>query len=281
MPIRFLVVTLGALMLAACNPGAGSGSGDARTFESFDGTTISFREIGDSDGRPVLLLHGFLSDGPSNWTETVIAAALASEGRRVIVPDLRGHGDSGRPGDGARWSADALARDQFALLDHLEITEFDLAGYSLGARTAVRMLALGAEPGRAVLGGMGDTGITAPASRLAMFEDALTHIDNPDAARSPEAARSVAAYIARTGADAASGLAVLRTQRATPASALAGIQTPVLVISGRDDEDNGSAEALAEMFENGVAQRVSGDHLSALRDGAFRRELVAFLTAGE
>lgn len=281
MPIRFLVVTLGALMLAACNPGAGSGSGDARTFESFDGTTISFREIGDSDGRPVLLLHGFLSDGPSNWTETVIAAALASEGRRVIMPDLRGHGDSGRPGDGARWSADALARDQFALLDHLEITEFDLAGYSLGARTAVRMLALGAEPGRAVLGGMGDTGITAPASRLAMFEDALTHIDNPDAARSPEAARSVAAYIARTGADAASGLAVLRTQRATPASALAGIQTPVLVISGRDDEDNGSAEALAEMFENGVAQRVSGDHLSALRDGAFRRELVAFLTAGE
>lgn len=281
MPIRFLLVTLGALMLAACNPGAGSGSGDARTFESFDGTTISFREIGDADGRPVLLLHGFLSDGPSNWTETGIAAALASDGRRVIVPDFRGHGDSGRPEDGARWSADALARDQFALLDHLEITEFDLAGYSLGARTAVRMLALGAEPGRAVLGGMGDTGITAPANRLAMFEDALTHIDNPDAARSPEAARAVAAYITRTGADAASGLAVLRTQRATPASALAGIQTPVLVIAGRDDEDNGSAEALAEMFENGTAARVSGDHLSALRDGAFRRELVAFLTAGE
>lgn len=281
MPIRLLVVTLGALILAACNPGAGSGSGDARTFESFDGTTISFREIGDADGRPVLLLHGFLSDGPSNWTETGIAAALANEGRRVIVPDLRGHGDSGRPEDGARWSADALARDQFALLDHLEITEFDLAGYSLGARIAVRMLALGAEPGRAVLGGMGDTGITAPANRLAMFEDALTHIDNPDAARSPEAARAVAAYITRTGADAASGLAVLRTQRATPQSALAGIQTPVLVIAGRDDEDNGSAEALAEMFENGTAARVSGDHLSALRDGAFRRELVAFLTAGE
>lgn len=281
MPIRLLLAAFAGLALAACNPAGDTQTRDVQSFESFDGTSIAWREIGNAEGRPVLLLHGFLSDGPSNWTETGIAAALANEGHRVIVPDFRGHGDSGRPEDGARWPADALARDQFALLDHLEITDFDLAGYSLGARTAVRMLALGAEPGRAVLGGMGDSGITAPASRIAMFEDALTHIDNPDAARSPEAARAVGAYIARTGAEPASGLAVLRTQRATPQSALAGIQTPILVISGRDDEDNGSAEALAEMFENGVAQRVSGDHLSALRDGAFRRELVAFLTSGD
>jgi pimeloyl-ACP methyl ester carboxylesterase len=279
MPMRFIIAALAGLALTACNPGGDARPGDVQTFESFDGTAIAWREIGDGEDRPVLLIHGFLSDGPSNWIDTGIAAALAREGRRVIVPDLRGHGASGRPDQGASWPADALVRDQFALLDHLEIAEFDLAGYSLGARTAVRMLALGAEPGRAVLGGMGDTGITAPANRLAMFDDALRHVGDPDAARSPEAARAVAAYIARTGADPAAGLAVLRTQRATPAGALSGIATPVLVLSGREDQDNGSAEALAELFENAIAERTPGDHLSALREGNFRRALVEFLTA--
>ncbi|MFN3835508.1 MAG: alpha/beta fold hydrolase [Glycocaulis sp.] len=279
MPMRLVIAALAGLALTACNPGGDERPGDVQTFESFDGTPIAWREIGEGEGRPVLLIHGFLSDGSSNWIDTGIAAALAREGRRVIVPDLRGHGASGRPDERAGWPADALARDQFALLDHLEIAEFDLAGYSLGARTAVRMLALGAEPGRAVLGGMGDTGITAPANRLAMFEDALRHVSDPDAARSPEAARAVAAYIARTGADPAAGLAVLRTQRTTPAGALSGITAPVLVLSGRDDQDNGSAEALAALFENAVAERTPGDHLSALREGAFRRALVEFLTA--
>ncbi len=279
MPIRFLLAALGGLALAACSPGGELRPGSEQSFESFDGTMISWRELGDPDARPVLLIHGFLADGTQNWIDTGIAVALAREGRRVIVPDLRGHGASGRPEEGENWPADALARDQFALLDHLEITEFDLAGYSLGARTAVRMLALGAEPGRAVLGGMGDIGITAPASRQTMFEDALSHLENPDASRSPEATRAVAAYIGRTGADPKAGIAVLRTQRATPARALAGITTPVLVISGRDDEDNGSAEALAELFENAIAERTPGNHLSTLREGAFRRALVEFLTA--
>ncbi|MCC5981595.1 MAG: alpha/beta fold hydrolase [Oceanicaulis sp.] len=279
MPIRFLLAALAGFVIAACSPGGEFRPGSDQSFESFDGTVITWRELGDPDARPVLLVHGFLADGPQNWIDTGIAAALAREGRRVIVPDLRGHGASGRPGEDQSWPADALARDQFALLDHLEITEFDVAGYSLGARTVVRMLALGAEPGRAVLGGMGDTGITAPANRQALLQDALQHVNNPDAARSPEAARAAADYIARTGGDPEAGLVVLRTQRATPARALTGITTPILVIAGRDDEDNGSAEALAELFENAITERTPGNHLSALREGAFRRELVAFLTS--
>lgn len=279
MPIRFLLAALAGFAIAACSPGGELRPGSDQSFESFDGTVISWRELGDPDARPVLLVHGFLADGTQNWIDTGIASALAREGRRVIVPDLRGHGASGRPGEDGNWPADALARDQFALLDHLEITEFDLVGYSMGARTAVRMLALGAEPGRAVLGGMGDTGITAPANRQTILQDALQHVANPDAARSPEAARAAADYIARTGGDPEAGLVVLRTQRATPARAMTGITTPILVIAGRDDDDNGSAEALAELFENAIAERTPGNHLSALREGAFRRTLVDFLTS--
>jgi len=42
-----------------------------------------------------------------------------------------------------------------ALIARLELRDYDLGGYSLGARIAARMLALGATPGRAFLGGTG------------------------------------------------------------------------------------------------------------------------------
>jgi pimeloyl-ACP methyl ester carboxylesterase len=57
-----------------------------------NGVRIAYQELGE--GHPIVLLHGFMGLG-SQWISPGPAAALASAGFRVILPDLRGHGASG------------------------------------------------------------------------------------------------------------------------------------------------------------------------------------------
>ncbi len=94
-----------------------------------------------------MLLHGYTSSAQGNWVQTGIAGRLAAAGRRVIMPDMRGHGPGPKPHDPDAYPADALTDDGLALIAHLELGDYDLGGYSLGARIAARMLALGATPG--------------------------------------------------------------------------------------------------------------------------------------
>jgi len=117
---------------------------------------------GDSSDRPtILLLHGLFSSADTNWVRYGTARRLADAGYRVIMPDLRGHGQSPAPADPACWPPDVLAMDAEALIAHLALgRNLVLAGYSLGARTVVRLLARGARPRAAILAGMGLSGIT-------------------------------------------------------------------------------------------------------------------------
>ncbi|MDR7118561.1 alpha/beta fold hydrolase [Caulobacter sp. BE254] len=138
---------------------------DLHRFQSFDGVSIGYRTLGE--GWPTLLLHGFLASAEANWFLPGIAAAVAAAGRRVIAPDLRGHGRSDAPTDPAAWPRDVLAMDQEALIAHLHLSDYDLVGYSLGARTAVRMAVRGARPRKLVLAGMGERGLMAAGARPA------------------------------------------------------------------------------------------------------------------
>ncbi|MFI9386394.1 alpha/beta fold hydrolase [Kutzneria sp. NPDC052558] len=89
---------------------------------------IAYRETGNPDGRPVVLLHAMAGDG-GTWRR--LAAALA--GRRVIIPDLRGHGRSSRA---AGYSLPGFRDDIVGLLDELGLGQVDLVGHSLGGRVA-------------------------------------------------------------------------------------------------------------------------------------------------
>ncbi len=243
-------------------------------FKSFDGVEIAWRSAGD--GRTVLMLHGFLADAERNWIAPGIADVVIAVGFKVIAPDLRGHGRSGAPTDQANWPKDVLADDHFALIRHLGLIDYDLVGYSLGARTAARMLVRGATPRRAVLGGMGASGVMESGARAAMFEDAIRYGDR---AKDPRAGHRVHAMMVQGGLNPEAMLGVLSSFVPTTEAELRRIKTPTLVVSGDRDQDNGSAEALAELLPNGQVASVPGDHLSAVVEPLLANTIAAFLAA--
>ncbi|MEF3404608.1 alpha/beta fold hydrolase [Agromyces sp. CCNWLW203] len=102
---------------------------------------VAYFEAGPEDGQPVLLLHGFPYDIHSYIDA---APALAAAGFRVIVPYLRGHGDTrfrttAVPRSGQQA---ALGHDVIELMDALQIPQAILAGYDWGGRAACVVAAL-------------------------------------------------------------------------------------------------------------------------------------------
>lgn len=241
-------------------------------FDSFDGQRLAWREMGS--GRPVVLLHGYISDAVTNWVRFGHAAVIARAGFRVIMPDLRAHGASARPHDPHAYPPDALAQDGEALIAHLGLSDYDLGGYSLGARTVMRMLVRGARPRRAVIAGMGLTGITNSDLRAAFFLRVLTAAE-PFAQGSPEWA--AAAFLKTTGGDPQALVRILDTFVNTPLAALSAIDTPMLVVSGADDDDNGSARDLADAIPTATYCTVPGTHMSAVLKPDLGEAIAMFL----
>ncbi len=102
---------------------------------------VAYYEAGPADGPAVLLLHGFPYDLHSYVD---VAPMLAARGCRVIVPHLRGHGetrflDPATPRSGQQA---AVAADMLELMNALKIERAVVAGYDWGARTACSMAAL-------------------------------------------------------------------------------------------------------------------------------------------
>ena len=89
-----------------------------------DGIQLAWREVGQ--GRPVILLHGLFSDAQMNWIKFGHADRIAGEGFRVIMPDLRAHGASGKPHEADKYPPDVLVRDLNELIAHLGLDQFDL-----------------------------------------------------------------------------------------------------------------------------------------------------------
>lgn len=243
-------------------------------FASFDGVELAWRESGE--GRPVVLLHGLFSSSEMNWLKYGAAAAITEAGFRVILPDFRAHGASAAPRDAAAYPADVLARDVEALVAHLQLSEFDLGGYSLGARTTVRLLARGMKPRRAVLGGMGLSGIIGGAERQAWF---LNVIANADSFARGTREFYAAAFMRANGIDGEAVAHVLRSQVQTPAELLPTLAVPTLVICGVEDQDNGSAAELAAALPDAQLATIAGNHMSAVTLPDFGVAIASFLAA--
>ena len=84
-------------------------------------------------GRPVVLIHGWPLSGRS-WEKQV--PALVGAGHRVITYDRRGFGWSSQPWGG--YDYDTFAADLHALLEHLDVRDATLVGFSMGGGEVVR-----------------------------------------------------------------------------------------------------------------------------------------------
>jgi pimeloyl-ACP methyl ester carboxylesterase len=222
----------------------------------------------------LLLLHGFFSDAATNWIKYGHAAQLAAAGHRVIMPDLRAHGESDKPHDPAAYPKDVLADDALAIIAHLGLVDYDLGGYSLGGRTVARMLARGATPARVIISGMGLQGITDPAPRAAHFREVFANLGNHPKG-SP--AWMAEAFLKTTGGDPVALALILETFVATPAEAIARWAMPVQVLCGIDDDDNGSSTALAAAIRGAMLTIVPGNHMSAVAKPDLGGAMVEFL----
>lgn len=102
-----------------------------------EGTAINCA-IGGS-GSPLLLLHGY----PENHLMWRHVAPVLAEDHTVVLADLRGYGDSGKPAPDAAglvYSKRSMARDQVGLMRLLGFEQFGLIGHDRGARVAHRLV---------------------------------------------------------------------------------------------------------------------------------------------
>jgi len=72
-----------------------------------DGVDIAYVDQGS--GGAVLLIHGFASNLRVNWIDTGWVRLLTDAGYRVVAIDNRGHGESGKPHDPARYGGPIMA----------------------------------------------------------------------------------------------------------------------------------------------------------------------------
>jgi non-heme chloroperoxidase len=205
-------------------------------------------------GRPVVLIHGYPLNGNS-WERQ--ERELLAHGHRVISYDRRGFGRSSQPTVG--YDYDTFAADLKALLDHLDLRDVTLAGFSMGSGEVVRYLGTyGSQRVRnaALLGAIPpfllktddnpegvdgqvfeDIKAAIAADRYAYFEDFLNNFYNVDVLgpgrisdRAWQASFQVAA-----GASPFASYACVDTWLTDFRDDVAKIDVPTLVVHGTED----------------------------------------------
>lgn len=242
--------------------------------DGFGGTRLAVHSMGE--GQPLLLLHGLFSSAHVNWIKFGNADILANAGFKVIMPDLRAHGESEAPHDPDAYPEDVLVEDLKLLVGALGLSEYDLGGFSLGARTAVRGVLAGLRPGKLILGGMGLSGLAGWARRSAHFVDA---IDRFGTIERGDPAFMAQAFMKTMKIDLVAARLLLRSVDDTPPEAIARVEMPTLCVCGKDDGDNGSAEELAAALPDGHYAEVPGNHMSSVTFKDMGRAMADFLRA--
>ncbi len=247
-----------------------------------DGIEIAYRIDKPNEGSspqelPFLLIHGFASNGRTNWVNPLWTKTLTDAGFETICIDNRGHGKSQKLYDPQAYSAPLMARDAVRLLDHLGVEQAYVMGYSMGARITAFILDQDQERVKAaIFSGMGYNmvrGLGGSAPIAAAFEaDSIKDVTN-------DTARSFRAFAESIGGDLKALAACLRGPRlSVTKEMLARINTPTLIAVGTEDGIAGSARQLQELIPGSKVLDIPGrDHMKAVGDPVFKQGVLDFL----
>jgi len=296
------------------------------TFTSFDGTRIAYYDEGT--GPVVILLHGYGADALSHYghfdrSRPLLEKNLAlfkehfgkappmpnppaegqcglihyllEKGARVIAPDLRGFGASDKPETTAAYANSALARDVAALIHHLHVETAEVLGFSMGAGTAARLLALGIPQVKsAILAGIADYALHGAILEFPKSFPIPDYLPKPlthrvwaeEGAKVLERGELVPGHLASahiimakaTGQNPKVLAAVIRGAVAEGLSreALRKVTVPVLILNGRGDVANQKIEGLLQAIPNSRAGACEGDHYSTPFQPSFHRAAFDF-----
>ncbi|HXG80612.1 MAG TPA: alpha/beta fold hydrolase [Sphingomicrobium sp.] len=243
---------------------------------SSDGIQLAWHEVGE--GRPVILLHGLFSDAHMNWIKFGHAERIAAEGFRVIMPDLRAHGLSGKPHEQVHYPQLVLVRDLKELIEHLNLSDFDLGGFSLGARTTIEAVIGGVRPRRAILAGTGLEVLTNWDRRSCIYTEAID--------RFGEVSHGDPHWLAvqfmktmKVDREAARLLLGTMRDREDKHELVDAFTMPTLVVCGDQDQDNGSAVELASILPNAQYAETPGTHMSSVARKELGEEIARFVAA--
>jgi pimeloyl-ACP methyl ester carboxylesterase len=229
------------------------------TFTATDGVKIHYLEAGK--GTPVVLIHGYTGNAKGNWFSNGVAEALAKN-HRVVAIDCRGHGQSEKPHEAAKYGPQ-MAKDVLEMMDHLKIAKAHVHGYSMGGFLVTQLLA--AAPERFNTASYGGSGVP----EVDEQHKAEVPKDNPG----PDPQESEATSKLRSNPDRDDeALAAVRQYAWKPGERgnidLTKIKIPVLAINGEFDGPNGKTHRMQRELTNFQAVVLPGkSHLTAIMAG--------------
>ena len=202
-----------------------------------------------AQGRPVILLHGLFSDANMNWIKFGHAQRIAAEGFRVIMPDLRAHGQSGQP-HGERALSEGHPRPRPARAGRASRARPSSTSADFRSARGRRSRAWARGFGRAARSSAAraSRGLRNWKRRKTFFLEAIDLFDKVQ--RGDPHWLSIQ-FMKSQDVDRVAAAQLLESFEDTFMDWLQAFTMPTLVVCGSEDDDNGSAEELAD----GAAQR--------------------------
>jgi pimeloyl-ACP methyl ester carboxylesterase len=251
---------------------------EPRKIVSSDDVEIATYEFGDSNGPPVVAVHGFASSALVNWAATGWTRDLTRAGFRVIALDQRGHGRSDKPLDPNAYSMEQLVLDLLAVMDTYMLDEVQYIGYSLGARVGWQTaLKLESRITRAVLGGIPDG---QPLTRV-KTDQAFAYLHDGQAIDDPVTLAYVTMAANVEGNDLSALMALVDGMRDSMQPDVHNApRQEILFATGSQDAIIERSKRLAAATPHGSFYEIPGrNHFNAPTSRSFRDTAIEFLRA--
>jgi len=261
----------------------------------FDSDGVRIHYVDQGAGQPVVLVHGY-TGSLTRWVETGVLPNLARD-YRVIALDCRGHGQSDKPHNPQSYGIQ-MGQDVVRLLDHLNISQAHIVGYSMGAGITAKLLTthpdrfltatLGGGTGRHNWTTQNEAAAEAEAVELEQgipFRSLILRTAPTDQPKPTEEAIQASSQriLGRNDRLALAALVRRRSEQTVSEVQMAAVQVPILGLIGSADANLAAMNRLKSVLPAlkvvVIEGATHGGERGALRRPEFVDNLRAFLVA--